>query len=125
MHELRKLSPHIDAASQILLNYVDKKEVIRCVSHHDADGIAAAAIMAQTLMRLGAKYHLSCVKGISSELIKQLSEEPYKLIVFLDMGSGSIPLIEDMLYDKYSHNLSKSSNLGLAKMLYNDLSKMV
>ena len=100
MHELRKLSPHIEAASQILLDFIDKKEVIRCVSHHDADGVAAAAIMAQTLMRLDAKFHLSCIKGLTSKALKNLNEEPYKLIIFLDMGSGNLHLIEDTLYDK-------------------------
>ena len=102
MHELRKLAPHIDAASQILLDFIDKNEVIRCVTHHDADGIAAAAVMAQTLMRLGAKFHLSCIKGLNSSILKNLDEEPYKLIIFLDMGSGNLELIENNLNEKCS-----------------------
>ncbi len=114
MHELRKLSPYIDEASQVLLDYIDKNEVIRCVSHHDADGIAAAAIMTQTLLRLDAKFHLTCMRGLNTSILKNLNEEPYNIIVFTDMGSGSLHLIENTIYDKKiiildHHPISKST----------------
>jgi peptidoglycan hydrolase FlgJ len=38
-------------------------------------------------------------------------------------GGFAENIFEDMLYDEYSLNLSKNSNLGLAKMIYNDLSR--
>ncbi|MBN2401246.1 MAG: rod-binding protein [Spirochaetes bacterium] len=37
-------------------------------------------------------------------------------------GGFAEKIFEDMLYDEYALNLSKTSNLGLAKMLYEDLS---
>ncbi len=36
-------------------------------------------------------------------------------------GGFAEKIFDDMLYDEYSLNLSKTSNLGIAKMLYNEL----
>ena len=38
-------------------------------------------------------------------------------------GGFAEEIFEDMLYDEYALDLSKSSNLGLAKMLYDELSR--
>jgi peptidoglycan hydrolase FlgJ len=38
-------------------------------------------------------------------------------------GGFAEKIFDDMLYDEYALNLSKTSNLGLARMLYNDLSR--
>ena len=39
-------------------------------------------------------------------------------------GGYAEKIFEDMLYDDYALNLSKSSNLGLGKMLYDELSRI-
>ena len=38
-------------------------------------------------------------------------------------GGHAEKIFEDMLYDEYALKLSKNSNLGLAKMLYDELSQ--
>ena len=38
-------------------------------------------------------------------------------------GGFAEEIFEDMLYDKYSLEVSKNSNLGMAKMLYDELSR--
>lgn len=38
-------------------------------------------------------------------------------------GGYAEEIFEDMLYDEYSLQVSKNSNLGMAKMLYNELSR--
>lgn len=38
-------------------------------------------------------------------------------------GGFAEDVFQDMLYDEYSMKISEKSNLGLAKMLYNDLSR--
>jgi len=40
-------------------------------------------------------------------------------------GGYAEEIFEDMLYDEYSLQVSKNSNLGMAKMLYNELSRRV
>lgn len=38
-------------------------------------------------------------------------------------GGYAEEIFEDMLYDEYSLKMSKNSNFGMAKMLYNELSR--
>lgn len=38
-------------------------------------------------------------------------------------GGFAEEIFEDMLYDEYALNMSKNANLGLAKMLYEQLSR--
>ena len=38
-------------------------------------------------------------------------------------GGFAEEIFEDMLYDEYSKQISKNSNMGLAKMLYDEMSK--
>ncbi|MBN2158255.1 MAG: rod-binding protein [Spirochaetes bacterium] len=40
-------------------------------------------------------------------------------------GGFAEEIFEDMLYDEYAMSLSRNSNLGLAKMLYDQLSRKV
>ncbi|MCL2026140.1 MAG: rod-binding protein [Leptospirales bacterium] len=38
-------------------------------------------------------------------------------------GGFAQEIFEDMLYDEYSQQISRNSNMGLAKMLYDEMSK--
>jgi flagellar protein FlgJ len=40
-------------------------------------------------------------------------------------GGYAEEIFEDMLYDEYALQISKNSNLGMAKMLYEELSKKI
>jgi Rod binding domain-containing protein len=40
-------------------------------------------------------------------------------------GGFAEEIFEDMLYDEYALSLSRNSNLGMAKMLYNELKRKV
>jgi hypothetical protein len=40
-------------------------------------------------------------------------------------GGSAEEIFEDMLYDEYALNLSRNSNLGMAKMLYNELNRKI
>jgi len=73
---------------------------IRIVSHYDADGITSAAIMATALFREGKEFHISLVKQLSEDIIKDLADSPYKSIMFLDLGSGMLSHIQEHLLDR-------------------------
>ncbi len=40
-------------------------------------------------------------------------------------GGSAEEIFEDMLYDEYALSLSRNSNLGMAKMLYNELKQKI
>ncbi len=61
---------------------------VRVISHSDADGIAAAAVMAVTLTRLGLRYHVS-IRHTGSGVADGVTDE-HDLAVFCDIGSGNL-----------------------------------
>ncbi len=79
---------------------LDKKETIRLVSHLDADGICAAAIMIKALNTDNRKYSVSIVQQLTSEVIDGLCKEPYNYYIFTDFGSGQLSFIKEKFVGK-------------------------
>jgi single-stranded-DNA-specific exonuclease len=79
---------------------IDKKEVIRLVSHLDSDGISAASLMVKYLNNQCRKYSLSIIQQIKKEVLESLSREPYQYYIFTDLGSGALSEIENLFADK-------------------------
>jgi len=79
---------------------IDKKEVIRVISHLDSDGISAASIMIQCLINDGRKYSISIIQQIKKEVLESLAREQYKYFIFTDIGSGAITDIENLFKEK-------------------------
>lgn len=76
-----------------IVNEFDR-ENFRIISHHDADGIASAGILCNSLLRKQKKFHVSLIRSLNSEFINKIKNEENEFIVFLDMGSGQIENIE-------------------------------
>ena len=62
-------------ASKMLKEHIGNDEVIRIISHNDADGISAAAVIANAL---------------KEDEINQLRHEQHDLFIFSDMGSSFV-----------------------------------
>ncbi|MEM3050243.1 MAG: DHH family phosphoesterase, partial [Thermoplasmata archaeon] len=84
-----------DALRQAL-KVVNSAGTLRVVSHHDADGISAAAIATGALRRTNRQFHLTITKGLDSEVIESLAKEGNEAILFLDMGSGQLDGLEGL-----------------------------
>jgi len=80
-------------ASEIILSY-SKNSNIRVVSHYDADGISAAAIICKALYNAGFNFHATLMRNPFDKGLKRISEEENELVIFTDMGSGQIETIE-------------------------------
>ncbi len=76
------------------------ERTIMVVSHLDCDGLTSASIISRTLSRENKEFVLSIVKQIDEELLKKLAIEKYNTIIFTDLGSGYINLIEKYLNQK-------------------------
>ncbi len=66
-------------------------EEIRILAHYDADGVSSAAIIYRALK--GKKLHVSFVKDLSREYIKNLMDQNYQCYILLDMGSSLVDLL--------------------------------
>jgi single-stranded-DNA-specific exonuclease len=72
---------------QIFLEKSQNKK-IHLISHYDTDGITSAAIFSKTLERLGKQFSIKIIKQLNEKEILSFPEE--KMIVLLDLGSGSL-----------------------------------
>lgn len=69
-----------------------KNKEILVISHFDTDGITSAAIMIKTLKELDKNFSLKIVKNLDEQIFTSLSAN--KLIIFLDLASGSLDYIQ-------------------------------
>lgn len=79
---------------------IDKRETIRLISHHDADGICAASIMIKVLENENLKYELSIIKQLTETHIIEYQKEYFNIYVFTDLGSAQYNLIKKYLDQK-------------------------
>ncbi|MBU0958998.1 MAG: DHH family phosphoesterase [Nanoarchaeota archaeon] len=86
------LEVQIDSVASQFLEESKTKEVL-VISHFDTDGISSAAIMGKTLKKLDIIFSLKIVKSLKPELIANLPEN--KIILFLDLASGSLSHIQN------------------------------
>jgi single-stranded-DNA-specific exonuclease len=78
------------------LKIVNSAGYLRVISHHDADGIAAASIITGALTRAKKQFHLTITKGLDSDIVESLAKEGNEAILFLDMGSGQVESLEQL-----------------------------
>lgn len=80
---------------------LSEEDDILLVSHHDADGITACAIMIKLFEKLGKNTDFKILKQLDSSNIKDIKNSPHETIVFTDMGSGQLELIKKNLDNFY------------------------
>ncbi|MFH1592215.1 MAG: DHH family phosphoesterase [Candidatus Woesearchaeota archaeon] len=77
-----------------------KTELVKVVSHLDADGLSSSSIITKALTRAGFKFSLTTVRQLDDFLFDELSRENFSVILFLDLGSGSLKQIEEKFKDR-------------------------
>ena len=89
----------ITQAANTIKKHIDTNEFIRVITHIDADGLTAASILGKTLQRAEAVFRIRIVKQLNEEIVKELTSEDHSLLIFLDLGSGSLDLLDAKLKD--------------------------
>ena len=87
-----------DEACNMLKEHIENDSVIRIISHNDADGISAAAVIANALAEEDVQFHTTILPRLKEENINQLRSEKYDLFIFSDMGS---PFIKEFITNKH------------------------
>lgn len=93
------------------LEKIEKKHIL-IVSHFDTDGITSAAIFGKTLKKLDKRFSFNIIKSLDKEFIEALPKE--KIIVFLDLGSGSLDDFRNIQNEVFiidHHELDKTIEL--------------
>ena len=78
------------------IEQIKESNFIRVVSHYDADGLSAGAILFSALTREGKKIHISVEKQLKPKVIEKLKSEKPDLFIFSDLGSGQIEMLNEL-----------------------------
>ncbi len=89
----------IDLINKAIEKINSTHSLIQIVSDLDCDGIAAASIIASTLIHIDKSFQITFVNRISEELITKLKERNPELAIFTDMGSGYLDFINELKFD--------------------------
>ncbi len=90
------MNNEIERKAENIASYLTESEYVRCISHNDADGLASAGILAESLRRLGTPFHTTIIGRLSSDTIEKINEEEKTKVIFFDMGSGQKELIKEI-----------------------------
>ena len=82
----------LDAAAETVAEQIRRQQFVDVYAHHDADGIAAGAILCHAMLRAGIRFRLR-VRGEVS--VAELGGEGAKLLC--DLGSGTEDLPADTM----------------------------
>ena len=102
---------------------------VKIVCHLDTDGLTSSAILIKALAREKMKFAHTIFKQLTIERLKELALEPYKTVIFADLGSNSLNEIEEILKDKEiyildHHQLQKKEfkdNINILHPILHDL----
>jgi len=83
-----KLKPLLRKGAAFLKETLREGSAPLVVAHYDADGLAAASIVASLLSSWGVDFHLTFVEQLYPDVLSELPLRDYPRVVFLDLGSG-------------------------------------
>lgn len=88
-----------EEAAKIILETVRQDGLIHVFSHLDADGVAAAGIIGKALFRLEARFRIRITQWIEGKIVGEIVSDKPQLVIFTDLGSGYIDLLNQKLPD--------------------------
>ena len=89
-----------EEAAKIIKQTTEDDGSIQVFSHLDADGIAAAGIMAKALWRLGARFRTRVTQWVDEKILQEFTATKPQLVVLTDFGSGYINLLNEHVPDQ-------------------------
>ncbi len=95
--EVRKFQRAVDEVISFLKPRLGGDTRVKIVSHADADGIAAAAIMARCLYTYNVPLNVELIRPLKPEEIAQLGKGNHDFFIFFDQGSSQIEAIHKFI----------------------------
>jgi single-stranded-DNA-specific exonuclease len=103
--EIREFQRAAEEVATFLKPKLDGNTSIKIVSHADADGMAAAAILARCLYSYNVPFVVRLTLPVGPDEIAELAKEDYGMFVFLDQGSAQMEIIHKFILAKHANVL--------------------
>ena len=92
----------LEQIKEICAKFLSRNRKIKVISHFDTDGICSASIFISALKKLDKNFSVQIIKQLEKEFIEELSKKNKdEIIVFLDLGSGSLPELAKLENEVY------------------------
>jgi single-stranded-DNA-specific exonuclease len=88
-----------EKAAKAILETVREDGFIHVFSHLDADGVAAAGVIGKALFRLDARFRVRITQWIEQKIVGEILSDKPQLVIFTDLGSGYVDLLNEKLAD--------------------------
>lgn len=98
--EVKSFQRSAESVAEFLRPRLGRGTRVKVITHTDADGISAAAIMGRCLYNYDVAFGVQFTRPRTSEDMAKLSDEGYDLYVFLDQGAGNMEEIHKHLLAK-------------------------
>ncbi|NJD52002.1 MAG: DHH family phosphoesterase [Candidatus Methanoperedens sp.] len=82
----------LEALSRQVAEAILEHDMVRLISHNDADGLSAAGIMCNALHRKGILFHATIVSQFDQSTLDLIEKTSYGPVILCDMGSGQVEL---------------------------------
>jgi len=92
----RKEKEFLAAAAEVGKKILTFEDAV-IVHHFDSDGVPGGAIVFSAMVRNGIAPAMQCWKKVTVENLDQLAKTTYKQIIFDDIGTGQLKLLEQKL----------------------------
>jgi len=84
-------------AANLITKQIGNGAFIHVVSHLDADGLAAAGVIAKALARQDATFRVRIERWIDEKMTADIKADKPSLIIFTDFGSGDMDVLNAQL----------------------------
>ncbi len=82
----------IEALGRRTADAIAEHEIIRLVSHNDADGLSAAGVMCNALHRKGIRFQATIVSQFDQSTVELIGKTSQGAVILCDMGSSQVEL---------------------------------
>ena len=84
-------------AAEIITKNLEADSFFTVISHNDADGLSSAGIIGASLARAYARFKVRIVEELRDDVIDEISAGKPDVVVFTDIGSGYLELVDRRL----------------------------
>ena len=109
---ITKFLAQADEAAKVIKETAEKDGFISCFSHLDADGVAAAGVIAKMLSRLDARYRIRVMQWVDEKIIAEVTADKPQLVIMTDFGSGYLDLLKRKNPQQQNRHPRPSPNHG-------------
>jgi len=97
--QINALNESTIKAARLIREIASEEKSVYMLSHLDADGLAAASIMAKALFRSGVLFHVRIQQWIDQKTLEEILAKKPSLTILTDLGSGYLELLTEKLVD--------------------------